>query len=500
MMLPLVALARFLIHLFSTGMSEQGFHRTELYLLACGERLAAGYLEFPPLSPWLARLAGTLSGHELLLFRAVPALAGALSVLMAGVIARQLGGGRFAQLLAALALLFAPGSLLQGSLFCLGVFDTLLFSLATSALLAAVRRDRPRYWLPFGAAIGFLLLNHFTNLLPACVLLIALAVSSARTHLRNRHFLLGCLLAVVLLLPNLVWQIRHAFPSLEYFRVASMSGQIHVPVPVFLLGLTYVLHPLLLPVWFAGLCWLLFSGRGGVLRSLGWVFLISCAAMIVVQSIRPIRLMLLAPLLYAAGAVYLESLFRWRLLRVASILLLILGGLATLPLAVPGLSPEQAAQYATRLFIPPVVAQHLSDRIGWREMAENVAEACRALGPEEPRESAILAGNYGEAAALELHLAGRNLPPILCGHNDYHAFSAAALERYGSPKTAIAIGWPVFHLHALFGEVKQVGVHRMPQARPGERNLPIYLCRLPKTPLDTYWEQVRTQFDDNRID
>ncbi|MFH0944477.1 MAG: glycosyltransferase family 39 protein [Planctomycetota bacterium] len=500
MMLLLLALVRLLIHLFSTGLSDQGFHRTELVLLACGERLSAGYLEFPPLTPWLARIAGTLSGHELILFRAFPALAGALSVLMAGIIARQLGGGRFAQGAAALALLIAPGSLLQGSLFSMGVFDTLLFCVGTSALLAAVQQDRPRWWLLFGAAMGLSLLNHYTNLLPFTVLLLALCVTSARARLRNRFFLLGCLIALALLLPNILWQIQRGFPSLEFVQTAAMNRRIEVPVSAFLLGVVYVFHPLLVLVWVAGLCWLLFPGRAGVLRSLGWVFLISCAVLIVVQSTRPIRLQLLAPVLYAAGAIVLESVARSRRLRVATILLLVLGGLATLPLSVPGLTLERAGRYAARLGLPTVTAQHLGERVGWREMAENVEQACNKLTQEERSHSAILAGNSGEAGAIELFLADRQMPEVLCGHNSFYGFGAVALASGGSPEAAIAIGWPSFHLHSLFEEVKAVGLHRMPQASPVERDLPIFLCRRPRVSLASYWERVQTCFDDNRLD
>ena len=171
-----------------------------------------------------------------------------------------------------------------------------------------------------------------------------------------------------------------------------------------------------------------------------------------------------------------------------------------LPLSIPGPTPQQAVAYAGHLYMPPVTAQHLVERIGWREMAESVASACDKLTEEERANSVILAGNAGEAGAIELFLAERQVPQVLCGHNSYHRFGAAALAGGGSPVAAIAIGWPPFHLHSLFEEVKPVGLHQAPHSFPIETNLPIFLCRRPKQSLASYWERVETYFDDNRID
>lgn len=503
--LLILAASRLLLNLLSNNLAGMGFHRSELYYIACGERLAAGYVDVPPLTPWLVRLSGELLGFGPTAFRVLPALAGAASVLLTARICRQLGGGRFAQALAAMALLIAPVSLVHTGMFSMSAFDTLFVCAALSSLIAVFLEGRPRGWWMFGLVAGLALLNHYNMVLVFAGLFSGLLITPARAQFRTRHFWQGVLILLLVVSPLLVWQAQHGFPSIEYQQLTWPSiRRVEVPVSQFLLGVAYVCHPLLAPLCVAGLCWLLLSRRAEALRPLGWMFLIPLAVLIVIQSIRPAQLMPLMPVLYAAGALVLESAlvsFRhWA--RAAVVLLLIAGGLLTAPLALPWWNPGRAQQYAQRLNLPIYTTQHLDERFGWQEMAANMSKVYADLSEGEQRQTILLAGNYGQAGALEFYTSGDAAPKTACAHNSFHSFYAnqPAAAAQHEPQLAIAIGWPLYHLYNLFEDVKEVAVHRAPHASPIENNLPIYLCRAPRTPLSTYWPEARLYFDDNRID
>ena len=477
--------------------SRYGYFRDELYYIACAKRLAFGYVDHPPLAPFLLRLVLMTLGDSLLAIRILPAVAGAATVFLTGVIARRLGGAAFAQCLAALALAIAPGFLIFCSFYSMNPFESLIWAGCAYLVIRLLQQDEPRLWAPVGLLIGIGLLNKHTLVVYALSLGLALLLAPARRQFLSRWFWLGALLAAVVVFPNVLWQLQHGFPSLEFYRNANMLKNIDTSPIQVLLAQVFVMNPLAFPVWFAGLWFFLFSTHGKPFRVFGLTYVLLLATMMWAGSSRPDRMLAAYPILFAGGATlvarFLEGRSRWALQAVAAVMVLV-GGLGFAPIAVPALPPE-AQSKLTRMLSPPQaeqgatakLPQWFADRFGWEEMASSVAEVYRQVAQQQHASILLLAANYGEAGALEFFGPRYGLPPVISPHNTYHLWSAAqaAADSY------IVIGFPEGQLREIFEEVTQAGLHTCTYCMDYENNLPVYVCRGARVPYADWWPETK---------
>src|SRR5215216_1558836 len=347
-LLAYLALAKLLVHLLTNG--NYGYFRDEFYYVAAGERLDLGYVDFPPFVAIVADVSRFLLGDSPVALRFLPALAGALVVVLAGLMARELGGGRFAQSLAALATLVAPNFLVMGTFFSMDAFDQLFWVSATYVLLLILKRDRPRLWLLFGLIVGLGLLTKVTMLFFGFAVFVALLLTPARRHLRTPWPWVGGVIAFAFLLPYVFWQIEHGWPTLEFW--ANYGGKVDPASPVeFLVEQIVTMHPLTLPIWTIGLYYFLFSGAGQPYRLLGWIYII-LFVLFVVQNAKFYFLAPAYPMLFAAGALTVERFVQrrgWGWIRPAYAATLVVGGMVVAPLvAVPALPVETLAKITGR--------------------------------------------------------------------------------------------------------------------------------------------------------
>jgi hypothetical protein len=477
--------------------AEYGYFRDELYYMACANRLAFGYVDHPPLAPFLLRLVLITLGGSVLAIRLLPALAGAATVFLTGSIARRLGGGTFAQSLAALAMAVAPGFLIFCGFYSMNPFESLLWTGCVYVIVRIVQEDEPRLWTLVGLLVGVGLLNKHTLVVYALSLGLALLLTPARRHVLSRWLWLGVALAGLIVLPNVVWQVQNDLASLEFYRNADLLKNVDTSPVEVLVAQIFVMNPLAFPVWIAGLCFFLFSRQGRAFRILGFTYLFLLATMMWAGSSRPDRMLAAYPMLFAGGGVliagFVERRSRWLLQTVIAGAVLV-GGVLFAPIALPVLSPGTQAQYAERLSPPRVeqgatarLPQWFADRFGWEEMAASVAEVLRSLPEQEHGQVLLLAANYGEAGALELFGPRFGLPPVLSPHNTYYLWSA---EHDDAP-TYIAIGLPEEELRRVFGEVTPAGVHRCTWCMDYENDLPIYICRHTRTPFRDWWPTMK---------
>ena len=273
-----LAAAKLLFHL--AGIRHYGFFRDELYYMACGEHLAWGYVDQPPLVALLAWLSRHLLGNSLISIRLLPVLAGAAVVFLTGVLARELGGGRFAQFLAAAAILFAPAYLAFNSFFSMNAFEPLLWLLCAWIVVRIVRGASPRLWLAFGAVAGVGLENKHTMLVLGFAIVVGLALSGEWQLFRSRWIWIGGVIALAIFLPNLLWEARHGWPQIEVVRNAQLYKNIPISPLRFFGEQIVFMHPLALPVWLGGLAWCLFTTAGKPFRFLGWAYLVVMAVFI----------------------------------------------------------------------------------------------------------------------------------------------------------------------------------------------------------------------------
>ena len=472
----LAIVAAAIVGLHALCLTRYGWFRDELYYLSCAHRLAWGYVDQPPLSIAVLAITRKLAGDSLVAFRLVAVTVSALVSVSAGLLARELGGGRFAQALAALALGLAPLSLAIGHYYSMNVFDFLFWVLAMLAALRAIRRGGRGAWIPLGLLLGLGLLNKWSVAWLGAGLAVALVVSPRRGLLRTPGPWLAAGIALALASPHLAWQIRHGWPTLEFMHNARTEKMAAIEPVGFLLNQLVVLGPGSAPIWVAGLVAALARERW---RPLAVTWLVTAALVLGGGSARAEYLALAAAPLFAAGAVWWEA--RPRAWRVGCAGLALVLAIPVAPLALPILPVQALIAYQARLGGKPAteerkrvgaLAQHDADMFGWPELADSVARVAATLPGSERARAIVLVNNYGEAGALERFGAGR-LPTIACQHNNWYL--------WGPPKwdggTAILVGRDSSGAAAYFTQVRVAGRAGHPLAMPYEQDLPILIAR-----------------------
>jgi 4-amino-4-deoxy-L-arabinose transferase-like glycosyltransferase len=422
-----IAACKLLVHLYAGR--HYGYFVDELYYLACSRHMDWGYVDQPPLIAVIAWISRMLFGDSLPAIRLLPAVAGAAEVAMTALVAREIGGKRFAQGLAAIAALVAPGILATDNLLSMNAFEPLFWMGCAWVVIRMIKSGNHRLWIWFGILAGMGLENKYSMLIFGAGLVFGLLVTPQRRLLASRWLWIGGAIALLILLPNLVWNVQHHFPFLELQANIRRSGR-DVPLgPLAFLGEEILtMHPLNLPIWLGGLCFYFFAPAGKPFRALGWAWVFT-AAVIVTMSPRVYYLYPAFPVLFAGGGVVLETwLARARGMRLAYPALIVVTGAALSPLAIPVLPPGMYIRYTNALHLkPPAIEtfklgplpQIFADQFGWEEMVAAVARVYQSLPPEIRAKTAIFCQNYGQAGAIDLFGPKYGLPPAISGFQNY---------------------------------------------------------------------------------
>jgi hypothetical protein len=493
-----LAAVKLLIHVALCN--RYGYFRDELYFLDCGRHLDWGYVDHAPMIGLLARVALAMGG-SLPVLRVFPALAGAAIVVLTGLIAWRLGGGRFAQGLAGLAVIVAPIYLGIDSLFTMNAFEPLFWMGAIYALIRIVQTGDSRLWLVVGALIGLGLMNKHSTVFFAVAVAAALLLTPLRWELRKPWPWLGAALALLIFLPNIVWQVRHDFATLEDLGNVARSGKNVILSPVeFVAQQILLLHPILFPLWMAGLVHS-FTGWRGRYRVLGWTYVVFFVVLFALKA-KNYYLAPIYPMLMASGAVALEAgLGAWRATRgrmwpkaVVSALMTVAGAV-TAPLVLPLLPPERYVAYEQALgFAPPKtevahrgpLPQMFGDQFGWPELVAEVARIYHSLPAKERANAVIFANNYGEAGAVNLFGPKHGLPPAVSAHQTHFFWGPRGLMG----EVAIVLQDDRESLERVCASVEEAGGHYHPWGMAEENN-PIFVCRGLDPPLPELWPRLK---------
>jgi len=419
-------------------------------------------------------------------------------VVLTGRIARELGGGRLAQALAALAAIVTPVFLGTDHFYSMNSFDILFWTLAAWIALRIFASGSPRHWLLLGVVLGLGLLNKISVMWLIAGLGAGILVSPQRAMLRNRWPWIAAGIALLLFAPHVAWQIGHGWPTLEFMRNATGEKMRAVSPAAFFGGQILSMNPVTLPLWLGGLFWLLFSRAGRAGRPLAVMYLVVAAFLMAGGRSRASYLAPAYVALFAAGAIAFENLTAAepRALRAVAVALLIAMGAVLLPFALPVLPVESYIRYARALHMAPSTDEHLSvgllpqhyaDMFGWEELVAEVEKAYRSLSPEEQAQCSIFAQNYGEAGAITVLGRRRGLPPALSGHNSFWLWGPGE----GSGEVMIVVGGDLEDNQRVFREVTQVGTVRSKYSMPYEQDLAVYVGRGLKIPVRELWPQVR---------
>ncbi len=486
-LLFLIAIFVVIFHTITNG--QYGFHRDELDMLMNARQLDWGYVAYPPFTPLMARIGLELFGNSLIGTRFPAALAQGIAVLLIGWMARDMGGKRKAQVLAMLTAAIAPVALTAGTLIQYMSFDYLWWVVVAFFTVRLIATDDPRWWLGIGAGIGMGMMTKFTIAFFVIGLIMAVLLSPLRRHLTSKWLWAGAALALVIFLPNLIWQVRHDFISFEFPSSIHARDIEWGRTDGYLPEQLYVTaNPLTLPLWIAGLYFLLISPAGRRFRPLVWMFLTTFTLLLVTRG----RSYYLGPayaLLLVAGSVWFES---WvaqrnektrRLMNGLATGLVILGTLVGVVLSKP-VVPIGSALWE----ITSEVNDNFGEMVGWPELTQQIANVYAAIPAAEKPRTAILAGNYGEAGAIELYGPAYGLPRIISGANSLWA------RGYGDPppETLILVGFQSADANQLFKSCQFAGQVSNSYGVKNEESTwysGLYVCREPRHPWAEMWPE-----------
>lgn len=473
-----------------------GIFRDELYYLACSEHLDWGYVDHPPLVAWMTAAARAVLGDSLPAIRFLPALAAAITVWLVAATARELGGGHFAQALAGLAAMLAPIYVGLSSILSMNAYDILAWATCFFLLARYFRTGSSRLWLGFGAAAGLGLENKISLLFLGFGLVVGIVLARRWEVFKDRWFWFGGLLAGALFLPHMLWQIAHGWPTPEFMDNARRLKMVAFSPGDFLSEQLLLAGPAALPIWLAGLGFLLASRHARPFRPLGWTFLAALAVILASQG-KPYYVAPAYTVLFAAGGVALE---RWttgrQLLQPALLTLFVLLSLPALPLAKPILPLETYVRYARALGMAPGsderhemgrLPQFFADMHGWRKLAETVAQVHHGLLPEERAKACIFGDNYGQAGAIDHFGPALGLPKAISGHNSYFLWG----PRDCTGEVVLVIDGEREELAALFTSVEEGAVFTCKDCMPYENDKPIWIARGLRRPLAEVWPGVK---------
>jgi hypothetical protein len=491
-----LALAHVVLHI-STA-TRYGIFRDELYYWDCANHLAWGYVDHPPFSIALLALWKAVFGASLLSLRVLPALAGAALILLVARLARRLGGGAVAQGLAALLAFAVPSYLGITGIYSMNAYELLFWAVGLWFFLDVLETGKRSAWIALGLCMGLGMLNKISVGVFAASAAVVIVASTRARVLRTAGPYLAGATAIAVLAPHVVWQVANDWPTREFIANAQRFKMTAMNPLAFLGQVAMEMGPSLAPLHVAGLAALLFYPPLRRHRALAWVFLLSLAVFMVNRS-KPYYTVAAFPPLIAAAAVWLEAAARRARLRWVAPVVAAHAGVSfaiTAPFAIPLLPVEQFIAYQEATGIRPSsgenrdaaeLPQFFADRFGWEQLAAQVAEVFGALPAEDRTACLIVARNYGQAGAINYFGPRHGLPRAVCQHNSYYLWGWGRV----APKVFVIIGQDREDLDATFAEVREVARTHARYAMPDETNVPIWVCRGIRIPLDEAWRRGR---------
>jgi hypothetical protein len=484
---PLLAIAAAVVSLHLLTNSRYGIHRDELQFLSDARHLDWGFVAYPPFTPLVERISLSIFGMQLVGLRLFSVIAQAAVIVVTGLMARELGGGRLAEITAALAIALSPLPLFEGTEFQYTTFDFLWWVLIAYCVIRLLKTENPRWWLAIGALIGIGFQTKYTMAFYASGIVGGVALTRARRYLASGWLWAGVGIAMVVFLPNLIWQVRHGFISLHFLEHIHARDVGEGRANGFLRDQFLICTNLVAaPVWIGGLIGFLWDRR---YRMLAWMYLIPLALFVVGRG-RGYYLGAAYPMLMAMGAVlgeqWVGGMSKWprRMVQVAFFTLLVACGAYICTLAIPLASAGPLRSFALKN------NGDLREEIGWDELVKAVAAVRDSLPAGQQANYGVVVGNYGEQGAMENLGPAYHLPPPISGTN------SAWLRGYPEPPptTLIVIGHSKEYVDRTFSACRWAGHNGNAAGIPNEESEDhpdIFVCAGPRLPWPEFWKQYQ---------
>ena len=467
--------------------ARYGFHRDELYFMECARHLQGGYVDQPVLTPLIAWLSLKLFGVSLLGLRMWAALAAWATIIIAGLTAREFGGGRRAQLLTALATATMPAVLGADHLFGPTAFDILAWAGLALVVVRIGRTGDTRWWLVGGLVLGLGLANKHSVGFFALALFAGALISGGRRLVLNRWFLAGAAIAAAFAVPDIWWQAQHQWATIAMTRVLAQENGGAANIASWVIGQLLMTALVMAVVWVAGLRFL-WRSELPLWRALAWAYAILFVFFALTTGGKIYYLAGAYIYLLAAGAVALDARFaarkdRLRRLLVATAVCIALAVSIVLPVL-------PAGDVGWTQKINPVLAES----VGWPQLVSSVRTAWVSLPASQRANAVIFASNYGEASAINMLGQGTGLPQAVSGHNTYWWWGP------GNPRatTVVAVlpgprdGGDAAYLSEFFTSVRAVATLSNPYGLHNQEwHGHVYLCTGPRHPWGQMWPKLR---------
>lgn len=477
--------------------SNSSIFRDEFYYIACANHPDFGFVDQPPLCAIVLGIWKTIFGDSLISLRILPSVTHALLMIVTALLVSEMGGNKFAQILAALCVMFAPGYLGISGFYSMNSFDLLFWAFLFYILIRIINDDNSKLWIWFGVIAGIGLMNKISILFLLAGIIPAMLLVPERKYFKDKYFWIGMISSLIIFSPYILWNYLHNFATLEFMRNASALKNAAIPLPAFIFSQLVEMNPFIAVVWITGLITLLASKQMREYKIFTFAYII-IFLIFAFQKGKPYYLFPYYTILISAGSAAIAEFAEKRLhfIKYAAAGLVIISGIIFSPLAIPILPPESFIVYQNTIGITPpamengkqpMLPQHLADRYGWEELTEKVAGIYNSLSDSEKSRTGIYAQNYGEAGAIDYYGRKYDLPKSICGHNNYWLWG------YGSENTStiIIIGGDIEDHLEGFEEVYAAGVHTEKYAMPFENNLNIYIARGLKKPLKEIWPGLK---------
>jgi hypothetical protein len=483
-----IAAATFLFHLYFNN--RYGYFRDEFDYISCGDHLQWGYVDQPPLVPFLTHISRAVLGDSLRAIRFIPAVASSLLIVQSAAFARELGGRRYALVLTAIIVALAPQYLSNGSLLGTNSLEPNLWLGCAYFFVLAVKRKNPRYWLLFGVVAGLGLEEKYSVMVFGVGMVVGLLLTEQRRAFLNKWIWIGGLAAFLIFLPNLLWNVFNDWPFVQLMRSIRAENRDVVLGPVqFFLQQLLIVGPLNAMSWLTGVFALFFSSRLRPYRALGWCYVVSYAVFFALHG-KSYYLTPIYPMLMATGCVIIADALdvaearraALRLLKPVIAVVLVATGLYFAPIVVPILSPEHFLAYLHYLPFKLPVMEHsharavlpqwYSDQFGWKEIADEAVVAWERISAADRADCAIFAQDYGQAGAIDFFGRAHGLPGAISGDRTYWLWG----PRNYSGDCMVVLDDSRQTLESLFQHVEYVGTSAAnPYAL--EQQIPVYICR-----------------------
>ncbi|MGE5425180.1 MAG: glycosyltransferase family 39 protein, partial [Syntrophothermus sp.] len=459
-----IALAGMVLHLGFANTME--YHRDELLYFSQSLHLSFGYFSVPPLSAWLAFVSARFLGYNLFAAKFLPALAGGFTVFLCGSMARELGGGSRAQVMAAISMSCSLLFLRAFYLFEPVPFDIFFWTLMFYFLLKFLNTHQNKFLIYLGITLGFSLLNKYNPLFLLIAFLIVIPFTPERLIFRNRKFYTAALVAFLIFLPNLIWQLNHGLPVIHHMKELSQTQLVHMSLGIFLKEQLLIIMSATL-IGIPGILMLLLKKD---LRRY-WLIGMMCIVVLLIFILLKGKSYYTAgiyPVMLAAGAVGITSLTRRNFMDYLIILFLIASTMVILPLGIPVFKPEKMVSYfdgfakitgsndvrrfEDNQYHP--LPQDYADMLGWNELTLITATAWQQVADKDA--TIIYAENYGEAGAIRVIGRKYGLPEPVSFNESFIYWRPLSFKK--EIKTVIYINdEPGDDVQDLFGDIRLAG-------------------------------------------